>query len=76
MPFQHDLIRCEAAARLRKGLSESHECTAEFRNRHFRHIETKREPSLSVGLHKVGVFDFPQKRTTPILAFQLTLLIV
>ena len=39
MPFQHDLIRREAAAGLRKGLRESHECTAKLSDRQLGHVE-------------------------------------
>ena len=49
MPFQHDLIRSEAAAGLRKGLSESHECTAEFSNRRFLHVENQAKTKLVSG---------------------------
>ena len=49
MPFQHDLIRSEAAAGLRKGLSESHDCTAKFRNRQLRHVENQAKTKLVSG---------------------------
>ena len=49
MRFQHDLIRSEAAAGLRKGLSESHDCTATFRNRQLRHVENQAKTKLVSG---------------------------
>ena len=62
MRLQHDLMRSEAAARLRKGLSESHECTAKFRNRQLRHVENQAKTKLVSGTtQKRGVRLFLKK---------------
>ena len=45
MALLHHLIRREAAARLREGLCESHECPAKLSDRRCCHVEKKSCPS-------------------------------